>query len=120
MRDMIHVDLIGKNINSIRQQNLGGATIKRSVSLTCMTIIYPAMGWIEMIKVPMFDLYEITGVNDEYIDKSSFRVSQLFNTTWIYIYLRTRKVVFDNGYEFKKDFTSLIKDLYIKHVLTTI
>ena len=52
--------------------------------------------------------------NDEYIDKSSARDSQLFNKTWLYIYPRPRKVVFDNGSEFKQDFTTLLKDLYIK------
>ena len=83
-----------------------------------MTIINPAMGWFEIVEVPTFDLYEVTGGNDEYIDKSSARVSQLFNNTWLCRYPRPRKLVFDNGSEFTHDFTLLIKDLNIKIVLT--
>ena len=51
--------------------------------------------------------------NDEYIDKSSARVSKLFNNKWIFRYPHPRKFVFDNGYEFKQDFDPLIKYLYI-------
>ena len=50
----------------------------------------------------------------------SSRVSQLFNNTFICRYPRPHKVVFDNGYDLKKDFTPLRKDFDIKPVLTTI
>ena len=43
----------------------------------------------------------------------------MFNNTWICRYSRPRKVAFDNSYEFKRDFTPLLKDLYIKPVLTS-
>ena len=33
------------NVDLIRQQQPGGATIKHDVSLTSMTMIDPAMGW---------------------------------------------------------------------------
>ena len=66
-----------------------------------MTIIEPATGWLEIVEIPMFDLDEVTLVNYEYIYKSSDRVSQLFNNTWIFRYMRPRKVVFDNRYYFK-------------------
>ena len=58
--------------------------------------------------------------NDEYIDKSYSRVIQLFNSTWLLRYPRTRKVVFDNGSEFKRDFTTLLKNFDIKPILTSV
>ena len=54
------------------------------------------------------------------MDKSSARVSQLFNNTFLCRYPRPRKVVFDNGYEFKQYFTPLLKDFAIKPVLTSV
>ena len=44
----------------------------------------------------------------------------MFNNTWLCRYLHLRKVVFDHGSEFKRDFTPLLKDFDIKPVLTTI
>ena len=83
-------------------------------------MIEPSTGWFEIVDIPMFDLKEVTIGNDEYIDKYSSTVSQLFNNPWICIYLRPRKVVFDNGYEFKQYFTFLLKDFDIKPVLTLV
>ena len=58
--------------------------------------------------------------NNEYTDKSSARVSQLFNNTCLCIYPRPRQVVFDNRSEFKRDFTPLLKDFNIKTVLMSV
>ena len=69
-------------------------------------MINPATGWFEIFKVPTYVLNEVMGVNDEYIDKSSATVIQLFNNTRISTYSRPCKVVFDNGSEFKN--TSLL------------
>ena len=55
-----------------------------------------------------------------FIDKSSARISRLFDQTWLSRYPRPKKVVFDNGSEFKKDFVPLLKDLSIKPKCTTI
>ena len=71
---MVYVDLMGPYSKSIIQQHPGGAIIKSNFSLTCMTIIDPETGWFEVIKVPTFDLDEVTGGNYEYIDKSYSRV----------------------------------------------
>ena len=79
--DMVHVELIGPSSKSIREHHPDGAIIKNNVSLTCMTMIDPTTGWFEIVKVLMYDLNEVTGGNDEYIDKFSARVRQLFNTT---------------------------------------
>ena len=65
-------------------------------SLTCMTMIDPATGWFDIVKIPTFDLDEVRAGNDEYIDKSSDRVSQMFNNTWLCRYPHPRKVMFDN------------------------
>ena len=83
-------------------------------------MIDPATGWFDIFKIPTFDLEEVTLGNDEYIDKSSTSISHMFNNTWIRRSPRPRKVVFDNGSEFKQDFTPLLKDFNIKPVLTPI
>ena len=69
--------------------------------MTCMTMIGPATGWFDIFKIHTFDLEEVTLGNDEHIDKSSARVSHLFNNTWLWRYPRPHKVVVDNGSEFK-------------------
>ena len=50
----------------------------------------------------MYELDEVIGGNDDYTDKSSNSVRQLFNNTWLRIYPRPRKVVFDNRSDFKR------------------
>ena len=44
----------------------------------------------------------------------------MFNNTWIIRPLRKLKVVFENRYWFKQDFTHFLKDFDIKPVITTI
>ena len=44
----------------------------------------------------------------------------MFNNTWLCRCLRPSKVIFDNGHEFKRDFTPLLKGFNIKSVLTSI
>ena len=85
-----------------------------------MTIIDPATGWFDIIEMPTFVLEEVTIGNDECMDKSSARVGQLFNNTWLCRYPRPRKVMFEKGSEFKRDFILLLKDFDIKLVLTSV
>ena len=99
--DTVHVDLIGPYRKSIRQEQACGTVIRNNTRLTCMEMIDPSTGWSEIVKIPTFDIKEVALVNGEYIDKSSARVSQMFNKTWICRYLRPRKFVFDKSYEFK-------------------
>ena len=47
-------------------------------------------------------------------------LASFFNNTCLSGYLRPRKVVFDNGSEFKRDFNPLLHYFNIKAVLTTI
>ena len=39
-----------------------------------MTMIEPVTGWLEIVDIPTYSLGEVTGDNDEYVDKSSARV----------------------------------------------
>ena len=48
-----------------------------------MRTIEPDTGWFEIVEVPTFDINGVMGGNDDYIDKSSARVSQLFNKKWL-------------------------------------
>ena len=116
--DLVHVELIGPHIRSIIQQDPCGTIIWKNDSLTCMTMIDPATGWFEIVEITTFGRDEVTAGNDEYIDKSSTGVSQMFNNTCICRYLRPQKIVFDNGYKFKRDFTLLLNEFDIKTVLT--
>ena len=83
--DLVYVYLVGLYRKSIRQHQPGGVIIRKNVNLTRMTMNDPATGWFEIIEIPTFDLNKVTAGNDEYIDKSSARVSQLFNKTWLCI-----------------------------------
>ena len=67
--DTVHVDLPGPYIKSTRQQHPDVTTIKNDVSNTCMKMINQDMGWFEIVKVPKFDLDNVKGGNDEYIDE---------------------------------------------------
>ena len=66
-----------------------------------MTMIKPDTGWFEIAEVLTFDLDEVMDGNDEYIYKSSSRLRQLFNNTWLSRYPRLLKVMFDNISEFE-------------------
>ena len=46
--------------------------------------------------------------------------SHVLLNSWLCRYRNTRKVVFDNGSEFKRDFTPLLKDFNIKPVLMSV
>ena len=120
MLDTVHVDLIGSYSKYIRKQHPGGTIIKNNISLTCMVMINPAIGWFEIFKVPTYDLDDITGINNYYIDKSSYRVSQSFNNTFLSRYPHPCKGFFDNRPDFKWYFTPLLKGFNIKPVLTRI
>ena len=101
------VDLIGTyNIMaSVRQTD--GSIKKSELKLLCMTFIDPATGWFEIAEVPL-------------TDQSSARISKLFDEVWLSRYPRPKKVLYDNGSEFKKDFQPLLADFAIKATCTSI
>ena len=117
---LVHSELIRSYSKSIKQQQSDCAMIKNTVSLTWMTMIEPTTCWFENFGILMYNLGKVMGGNDEYIDKSYTRVSQLFKNTWLSRYPHPHTVVFHNGSEFKWDFNPFLKDLDIKSVLTTI
>ena len=80
---MVYVSLIDPYSNYIRQHQPFGDVLHNKFSLTCIIIINPAMGWFENVEFLTYDLNEVTGSNHDCIDKSSVRVSQLFNNTWL-------------------------------------
>ena len=80
---------------------MDGAIIRDNVNMNCVNMINPSTGWFDIVEILTYDLNELTAGNDEYIDKSSARVSQLFKNTWLCRYTHPRKVVFDNGSDFK-------------------
>ena len=100
----------------------GGTVTEVELYLTCMTFMDPATGgWFEIAQVQYYDLDQIKVQNQEYIDNTSARISQLaINYTWLSRYPRPKRVVFNNGLEFKQDFIPLVKDIDIKPVLTLI
>ena len=108
------MDMIGPYSKSIRKQQPGAAIIRNNDSIACMT----AIGRFKIVKVPTYNLNEVTGSDDEYIDKSLASVRKLFNKKWLRRYPRPRRVFLDNGYEFKRDLNNLIKELDITPVLT--
>ena len=116
----MRVDLISPYRKYIRKNQPGGTFIKENDRSTCMTMIDLATGWFDIVEIPTFDLEEVELGNSEKIDKSSARVIQLFNNTWICRYSRPSRVVFDNGSEFKRYFNPLLKDFDIKPVITLV
>lgn len=118
--DTVHIDLIGPYSVTINQTQANGSIQKKDVQLTCMTMIDPATGWFEIAEVPSFDIEDVRRGNTQLIDKTSARISRVFNQIWLSRYPRPRKVILDNGSEFKKDFLVLLKDFDIKATLTTV
>ena len=72
-----------------------------------VTFIDPATGQFKIAQVP-----------DD--NKSSARISQLFNQVWLCRYPRPKRACFDNGLESKKDFLPLLKNFTVKPKLTSI
>lgn len=106
-----------------QQYEPDGSQKEVTLQLTCMTMMDPATGWFEIVEVPNYIVENIVDkkkTTETIIDKSSARISRLFEQTWLARYPRPREVVFDNGSEFKKDFVPLLKDMSIKPKITTI
>ena len=101
------VDLIGTYHITAGVRQTDGSIKRCDLSLLCMTFIDPATGWFEIAEVPI-------------VDQSSARISKIFDEVWLARYPRPRKVLFDNGSEFKKDFQPLLQDFAIKPTCTSI
>ena len=119
--DTVHVDLIGPYSLTANQNQPHGGIKEVELRLTSMTMVDPVTGWFEIVEVPNYIVEDVEQkLTPATIDKSSARISRLFDQVWLSRYPRPRKVVFDNGSEFKKDFVPLLKDWSIKPKITTI
>ena len=101
------VDLVGTYTVKANVRQLDGSIKVCELKLLAMTFIDPATGWFEIAEVPL-------------IDQSSARTSQLFDRVWLARHPRPRRVICDNGSEFKKNFQPLLKDLAIKPICTSV
>ena len=121
--DTVHTDLIGPYSITTQQFQPDGSQKEVTLQLTCMTMLDPVTGWFEIVEVPSYITNQVKNnkvTTETIIDKSAARISRLFEQTWLSRYPRPKKVIFDNGSEFKKDFVPLLKDLSIKPKVTTI
>ena len=85
-----------------------------------MTFTNPCTGKFERSQAPFFDIKEIKIDNKEYIDKTSARISQLFNNMWLLRCSTPNQVLVYNGLEFIKNFLPLLKGFDTTLVLTII
>ena len=119
--DTVHVDLIGPYSLTAQQFQPDGETASTELRLTCMTMLDPVTGWFEIAEVPDYIVDDVKNKNvTREIDKSSARISRLFDQFWLARYPRPKKILFDNGSEFKKDFVPILRDWSIKPQCTTI
>ena len=116
----VHTDLIGPYSITAKQIQPGGDIKEIELKLTAMTMVDPATGWFEIVEVPYYSIEDVINNENAYIDKSSARISRLFDQTWLSRYPRPREVIFDNGSEFKMHFMTLLKDFDIKPKPTTV
>ena len=77
----MNVDLIGPYTKKVKQHQPGDTIDEVELHLTCMTFIDPATGWFEITQVPYYDFDKVKIQDHQYIDKTSTRISQLFNNT---------------------------------------
>ena len=80
----------------------------------------PASGRFEIVEIPYYKIEDVKKNENEYIDKSSARISQLFDQTWLSRYPRPKQIIFDNGSEFKMNFVVSLKDFDINPTPTTV
>ena len=70
-------------MNLIQSIQPGGETKEIELKLTAMTLVNPATGWFEIVEVPYCNINDITNNEQDNIDKSSARISRLFDQTWL-------------------------------------
>ena len=116
----VYTDLIGPYSITAKQTQPGSEIKEVELQLTAMTMVDPAMGWFEIIEVPYYNIEDVINNKDNYIDKRSARISQLFNQAWLSQYPQPSKVVFNNGSGFKMHFMTLLKVFDIKPKATTV
>ena len=61
-------------------------------------MIDPATGWFEIAEVPSFDIEDVKKGNRQLIDKTSARISQVFNQVWLSRYPLSNTTLCGLGY----------------------
>ncbi|GFH50707.1 hypothetical protein CTEN210_07183 [Chaetoceros tenuissimus] len=79
----VHVDLIGPYSVTAKQIQPGGEIKEVELKLTCMTMLDPATGWFEIAQVPYYSIDKVKEDKDDFIDKTSARISLIFEQTWL-------------------------------------
>ena len=97
----VHTDLIGPYSITAKHTQPGGEIKEVELQLTAMTMVDPSMGWFEIVEVLYYNIEDIVNDKDNYIDKSSARISQLFNQAWLSRYPWPKEGIFDNGSDLK-------------------
>ena len=75
----MHIDLIGPYSITAKQTQPGGEIKEIELNLTATAMVDPTMGWFEIVEIPYYNVEDIVNNKDNYVDKSSARISQLFN-----------------------------------------
>jgi len=91
----VHIDLIGPYSVKAKKRLSDDTIVDNEYNLTCMTFLDPVTGWFEIAEVPQYLIKDIN--TEEFrlnIDKSSARISQIFNNVWLSRYPQPQKVIF--------------------------
>ena len=76
--------LIGPYSVTAKKRLSDDTIVDHEYKLTCMTFLDPVTGWFEIAEVPQYLVKDIkTDEFRESIDKSSARISQIFNNVWL-------------------------------------
>lgn len=84
-------------VDTIGPYKIKIANSKDNYELQCLTMIDPATGWFEMVRLP---------------DKTAISVAQKAELTWFTRYPWPQKIIYDRGTEFLKEFLTMVRDDY--------
>ena len=92
--EILCVDLIGPYTINQGKRHKGK---QKQLELWCLTMIDPATGWFEMVRVP---------------NKEAFSIAELAEKTWFTRYPWPQQVIYDRGTEFMGEFRRMVKEDY--------
>jgi hypothetical protein len=97
------------------------------IDFMALTIIEPASSWFEIAKLPIVEqLHQQTAtrkellIADKIFDKTSECTAKLVHKTWLCIYPRCCRLIYDNRSKFKLHFEYLCESYGIKRKPTTV
>ena len=89
----------------------------------CLTMIDPATGWSEMVKLHLVIVEKDTGKlieTSEIFNKTAKQTARQVHQSWFSIYLRSKVIIYDNGSKFKSSFEHLCDSFSVTCKTTTI